>query len=63
MQKKENLNDIFQRYANKINKDINDIYFINNGNKINNNNIKLEEIKTDIYWINSLLSNRQDKII
>jgi len=49
MQKKENLNDIFQRYANKINKDINDIYFINNGNKINNNNIKLEEIKTDIY--------------
>ena len=47
--KKENLNDIFQRYANKINKDINDIYFINNGNKINNNNIKLEEIKTDIY--------------
>ena len=53
--KKENLNDIFQRYANKINKDINDIYFINNGNKINNNNIKLEEIKNKENIINILV--------
>jgi len=40
----ENMNDILKRYANKINNDINDIYFIHNGNVINNN-LKLNEIR------------------
>ena len=40
----ENLTDIFKKYTNKINKDINNIYFINNGNIIKNYNIKVEKI-------------------
>ena len=38
--KNENMNQIFKRYTSKINKDINNIYFIYNGNIINNNIIK-----------------------
>ena len=48
--KNENMNDIFKSYTNKINKNINSIYFINNGKIINKDNIKLENInnKDDI---------------
>ena len=42
-QRNENIKDIFKRYANRINKDINNIYFLNNGNRLNNN-IELEKI-------------------
>ena len=51
----ENMNDIFKRYTNKINKNINDIYFINNGNIIDKNNIKLEEINNKDNIINILV--------
>ena len=50
----EHMNDIFKRYTNKIKKDINNIYFINNGNKIENNNIKVEEINNKENKINIL---------
>ena len=40
----EYMKDIFKRYLIKINKDKNDVYFIYNGNKINDE-LKLEEIK------------------
>ena len=50
-QRNENINDIFKRYTNKINKDINNIYFINNGTIIPSDNIKLE-----------LINNRDNKI-
>ena len=39
----EDMNEIFKRYTNKINEDINNLCFIYNGNKLNNNS-KLEEI-------------------
>ena len=51
----ENINDILKRYSNKINKDINDIYFINNGNILNNNNLKIEEINNNDNNINLLV--------
>ena len=41
--KNEYMKDIFKRYLIKINKDINDVYFMCNGNKINKE-LKLEEI-------------------
>ena len=76
------MNDIFKRYANKINKNINDIYFINkynfpfinifiiiliiNGNIIDKNNIKLEEINNKDNIINILVydinNNNERKI-
>ena len=40
----EYMKDIFKRYLIKINKGLNDVYFIYNGNKIQNE-LKLEEIK------------------
>ena len=57
MQCKRNeiINDIFKKYSNKINKSINDIFFINNGNIINNKNIKLEEINNNDNNINILV--------
>ena len=62
----ENMNDIFKRYSNKINKDINNIYFINNGKIINKNNIKLEEIDNKDNAINILvydINNNNERII
>jgi len=53
--KKENMNDIYKRYTNKVNKDINSIYFINNGNILYNNNTKLEEINNKNNEINILV--------
>jgi len=63
--KNENINDIFKRYAIKINENINNIYFINNGNKISNN-IKLEEIINKDNQVNILIydinNNKERKI-
>jgi len=42
--KSEYINNILMRYTNKVNKDINNIFFIYNGTIITNKNIKLEEI-------------------
>ena len=53
--KDENMNDIFKRYSNKIKKDINNIYFLNNGNRLLNNNIKLEEFNNKDDIINILV--------
>ena len=53
--KNDNMNDILKRYANKINKDINKIYFINNGNIINKDNLKLEELNNTDNKINILV--------
>ena len=53
--KNENLYDIFKRYSNKINKDINNIFFIYNGTLINHNNLKLEEINNKDNEINILV--------
>ena len=50
----ENINDILKRYTNKINKDINNIYFMNNGDIINKDSIKLEEINNKDNIINIL---------
>ena len=51
----ENMNEIFKRYANKINTDINNIYFINNGTIIKNNDKKLEEINNKDNIMNILV--------
>ena len=62
----EKMNDILKRYTNKINKDINNIYFINNGNLINKDNIKLEEINNKDKIINILvydINNNNERII
>ena len=59
--KNENMNDIFKRYTNKIKKDINNIYFIYNGNIINNNKIKLEEINSKENEINILVYDINNK--
>ena len=57
----EYINDIFNRYSIKINKDINNIYFIYNGNIIKNNNIKLEEINDKDNEINILVYDINNK--
>ena len=57
---------LLKRYTNKINKDINKLYFIYNGNIINNNNIKLEEINNKENEINILvydINNNNNEII
>ena len=60
----ENMNDIFKRYANKINKNVNEIYFINNGDLLKNN-LKLKEINNKDKEINILVydfnSNNNNK--
>ena len=53
--KNDNMNDVLKRYTNKINKDINNIYFINNGNIINKDNLKLEELNNKDNKINILV--------
>ena len=50
MQKNEYMKEIFMKYAIKIGKEINNIYFLANGNKINEE-LKLEEMKN----INNIL--------
>ena len=37
IQRNENMKVILKRYANRINKDINNIYFLINGNRLNSN--------------------------
>ena len=64
----ENMSEIFKRYANKINKDINNFYFINNGNIIDKDNIKLEEINNKDNIINILVydinnNNNNERLI
>ena len=43
-QKNEYMREIFKKFAIKIGKDINNLYFLANGNKVNEE-LKLEEIK------------------
>ena len=57
----EYMKDIFKRYLIKINKDINDVYFICNGNKINGE-LKLEEINNKDNEIKILVNDINDKI-
>ena len=56
----EYMKDIFKRYANKISKDTNDIYFMSNGSKINEES-KLEEINNSDNVINILVNDINDK--
>ena len=71
------MNDIFeeiiQKYINKTNLDINNIYFISNGKKINNKNDKLENIMSEsdkrnkkiiilVFSINSTINNENTNI-
>ena len=58
--KNENINDIFKRYTDKINKDINNIYFINNGSIIKNNNLQLEKLNNKDNKINILVCDTND---
>jgi len=51
IQRNENIKDIFRRYSNRMNKDINNIYFLNNGNKLNSN-LELEKINHKFNKIN-----------
>ena len=44
----DEMKEIFKRYITKIGKDVNGLYFMYNGKKINNKNSKLEEIINDI---------------
>ena len=53
-QRKENIEDILKEYTNRINKDINNIYFLINGNKLNSN-LKLEKINHKYNKINILV--------
>jgi len=56
----EYIKDIFKRYLFKINKDINDVYFIYNGNKLNEE-LMLEEINNKDKEIKILVSDINDK--
>ena len=63
--KNENMNEIFKRYTNKINKNINNIYFINNGKVLDKDNIKLEKINYKDNIINILvydINNNNERI-
>ena len=54
IQRDENMNVILNRYANRINKDINNIYFLNKGNRLNSN-LELEKINHKYNKINILV--------
>ena len=54
--------DIFKRYLIKINKNINDVFFLCNGNEINQE-LKLEEINNKDNEIKILVNNINDSII
>ena len=58
----EYMKEIFKRYANKISKDANDVYFMCNGSKINGES-KLEEINNKDNEIKILVFNINDKKI
>ena len=60
--KNEYMKDIFKRYLIKINKDINDVYFMCNGNKINKE-LKLEEINNKDNEIEILVNDIKDENI
>ena len=51
IQRNENMKVILKRYANRINKDINNIYFLINGNRLNSN-LELETINHKYNKIN-----------
>ena len=61
-QRNEYMKDIFKRYLIKINKDKDDIYFMCNGNKINEE-LKLEEINNKDNEIKILVNNINEKKI
>ena len=56
----EYMKDIFKRYANKISKDVNDVYFISNGSKIKEES-KLEDINNKDNEIKILVNDINDK--
>ena len=58
----EYMKDIFKGYLNKINKDIKEVYFMCNGNKIKEE-LKLEEINNKDNEIKILVNNINDKNI
>ena len=58
----EYVKDIVKRYIVKIGKDLNDIYFMSNGNKINQE-LKLEEINNKDKEIKVLVNDINDKNI
>jgi len=60
--REEYMKDIFKRYLKKINKDINDVFFIFNGNEINEE-LKLEEINNKNNEIKILVNDINDTII
>ena len=61
-ERNEYMKDIFKRYAIKINKDIKDIYFMCNGNKISEE-LKLEEINNKDNEIEILVNDINDENI
>ena len=58
----EYMKDIFKGYLNKINKDINEVYFLCNGDKINEE-LKVEDINNKDKEIKILVNNINDKNI
>ena len=58
----EYMKDIFKGYLNKINKDINEVYFLCNGDKINEE-LKIKEINNKDNEIKILVNNINDKSI
>ena len=58
--KNEYMKDIFKRYLTKIEKDINDLYFICNGSKINEE-LKLEDLNNKDNEINIFVSDLNEK--
>ena len=61
-ERNEYMKDIFKRYLIKINKNLNDVYFLCNGNKINEE-LKLEEINNKDNEIKILVNNIKDSVI
>ena len=55
----EYMKEIFKKYANKIRKDANDLYFMSNGSKINEES-KLEEINNRDNEIKILVNDLND---
>ena len=56
------MKDIFKGYLNKINKDINEVYFLSNGDKINEE-LKLEDINNKGNEIKILVNDINNKNI
>ena len=58
----EYMKDIFKRYIGKIDKNVGELYFICNGNKINEE-LKLEQINNKDNEIRILVNNINDKTV